>query len=60
MDGRPFFVVTQEVDPGLIKVLEQEIVPRLESDVPCQPTIEQLEADPLLEWIHFSGYVNLR
>jgi hypothetical protein len=48
MDGQPFFVVNQVVDPGMIKVLEQEIVPRLEQDVPNQPDEQQLESDPLL------------
>jgi len=43
MDGRPFFVVTQASDPGLIQVLEEWIVPRLKSDVPGQPTAEQLQ-----------------
>jgi prepilin-type processing-associated H-X9-DG protein len=48
MDGQPFFVVTQAVDPGLIQVLEEQIVPRLLADVPGQPTQEQLERNPLL------------
>ena len=48
MDGRPFFVVTQAVDPGLIQVLEQRIVPRLMAEVPGQPAAEQLGADLLL------------
>jgi len=48
MDGQPFFLVNQAVDEGLLKVLENEIVPRLERDIPNQPTAEQLEADPLL------------
>jgi hypothetical protein len=48
MDGRPFFVVSQAVDPGMLQVLEHEIVPRLEKDVPNQPTAEELDADPLL------------
>lgn len=48
MDGQPFFVVNQPVDPGLIKVLENDIVPRLEKDVPNQPSAEELEADQLL------------
>jgi hypothetical protein len=48
MDGRPFFVVTQVVDPGLLKVLREEIVPRLETDVPGQPTADQLAAHPRL------------
>ena len=45
MDGRPFFVVTQAVDPGLIQVLEQQIVPRLQKEVPAQPTEAELAAD---------------
>ncbi len=47
MDGQPFFVVNQAVDPGLIKVIEQEILPRLDRDVPEQPSAEALGADPL-------------
>jgi len=48
MDGRPFFVVSCAVDPGLLGVLREQIVPRLKADVPNQPTLERLEADPLL------------
>jgi hypothetical protein len=48
MDGRPFFVVTCAVDPGLLSVLREHIVPRLKADVPNQPTAEQLKADRLL------------
>ena len=48
MDGQPFFVVTKEVDPGLLKVLEEEILPRLEQDVPAQPTPDELSEDPWL------------
>ncbi len=47
MDGQPFFVVNQVVDPGLIQVIEQDIVPRLEQQVPAQPDEAQLQADPL-------------
>jgi hypothetical protein len=47
MDGQPFFVVSQAVDPGLLQVLEQEIIPRLERDVPQQHRPEELAADPL-------------
>jgi hypothetical protein len=43
-----FLVVSQAVDPGLLQVLECDIVPRLENDVPNQPSSDQLEADPLL------------
>jgi hypothetical protein len=48
MDGKPFFVVNQAVDPGLLQTLEHDIVPRLERDVPNQPNAEELEAAPLL------------
>ncbi len=48
MNGNPFFLVTKDVDPGLLQVLEHEIVPRVEKDVPGQPSFEQLQEDPLL------------
>jgi hypothetical protein len=48
MDGRPFFMVSYPVDPGLLNVLEHNIVPRLMAEAPGQPSQEQLAADPLL------------
>ena len=36
MDGQPFFMVNRAVDPGLLSVLEEEIVPRLERELPGQ------------------------
>jgi hypothetical protein len=48
MDGKPSFVVSQPVDPGMLQVLEHDIIPRLEQDVPNQPSAEQLDADPHL------------
>lgn len=48
MDGQPFFVINKAVDPGLIRVLEHDIVPRLLKDVAHQPSQHQLDADPLL------------
>jgi hypothetical protein len=47
MDGQPFFVVNQVVDPGLIQVIEQDIVLRLEQRLPQQVAQEELDADPL-------------
>ena len=44
--GLPFFVIDKVVDPGLIKVLRQDIVPRLLREVPSQPSREELAADP--------------
>lgn len=46
LDGQPFFAVTQAADPGLLKVLEDQIVPRLLAEVPNQPTAAELAADP--------------
>jgi prepilin-type processing-associated H-X9-DG protein len=45
MGGRPFFLINKEIDPGLISVLEEDIIPRLETEVPNQPTEDQLKAD---------------
>jgi len=48
MDGQPFFMVNKAVDPGLLTVLEEEIVPRLEQEVPNQPGLFELEEDSLI------------
>jgi Transposase protein len=48
MDGQPFFAITQAVDPGLLSVLRQSIIPRLQRELPGQPSAEQLVADPHL------------
>lgn len=48
MDGRPFFLVTQELNERLVETLREQIVPRLKTDVPHQPTPEQLAANPRL------------
>ena len=44
-DGLPFFKVNCAVDPGMVKVLEAEIVPILEKQVPDQPSKAELAAD---------------
>jgi len=41
-DGLAFFKVNCAVDPGMIKVLEDDIVPILEERVPHQPTEAEL------------------
>jgi hypothetical protein len=45
LGGEPFFVVTQPVNPGLLTVLRENIVPRLLAQAP-QPSAEVLAADP--------------
>jgi len=46
--GRPFFVISTAFTSGLLEMLRAEIVPRLLSDVPGQPSAAQLEADRYL------------
>ena len=48
LDGRPFFLINKAVDPGLLQVLEQDIIPRLKADAPHQPPPEELQQNPLL------------
>lgn len=43
--GQPFFVVRTAVNHGMLKVLRDNIVPRLLRDVPNQPTEEMLNND---------------
>ena len=47
MDGQPFFVVNQVVDPGLIAVIEQQIVPLIAQRRPALPNAALLPEDPL-------------
>jgi len=46
--GRPFFVLSMPVNPGLLAILKRDIVPRLQSEVPDQPSAEELESNPHL------------
>lgn len=48
MDGQPFFLVSQPIDPGIIQVIENTLLPRLLEEVPNQPDAQALEANPLL------------
>jgi hypothetical protein len=44
--GQPFFVIERPVDHGLLEALRSDIVPRLLTDVPHQPTEQELQGDP--------------
>lgn len=46
--GRPFFMVEKTVDPGLLKTLEFDILPRLLEDIPYQPTEKELDENPYI------------
>ncbi len=46
--GNPFFVVEKTIDPGMLKTLEEDIIPRLLQDVPNQPNSEALIEKPYL------------
>jgi hypothetical protein len=46
--GAPFFVVHKTINEGMISVLKEDIIPRLKTDVPNQPTEAELEANAIL------------
>jgi len=46
--GRPFFVISTPLTSGILAMLREEIVPRLLSDVPNQPSKAELEANSYL------------
>ena len=46
--GQPFFVVTREVNSGLLTVLREKIVLRLQEEIPRQPSEKELKGDKLL------------
>ncbi len=46
--GQPFFSVERPIDHGLLEALRSDVVPRLLTEVPRQPTERQLELDPYL------------
>ena len=46
--GQPFFSISKSVNSSMINVIKEEIVPRLEKNIPNQPTEEQLSMDKLL------------
>jgi hypothetical protein len=46
--GRPFFVISKAVTEGLADSLIKDIVPDLLASVPRQPSVEELDQDPLL------------
>ena len=52
INGDPFFFINKAVDPGLLQVLENDIVPRLEKDIPMQPQAKQLDTKPY--WHRFT------
>jgi len=47
LDAQPFFVVTKPIDPGLVKVLTDDIVPRLEKDAPELVSEQEFAQNPL-------------
>jgi len=61
-DGIPLFKVNCAVNPGMIKVLEEEIVPFLEKKVPNQPSEADLEKgfNPMQIERHMEIAENLR
>ena len=46
MDGQPFMVLNKAVDPGMIKVIENDILPELEARVPAQAERKAATTNP--------------
>jgi len=46
--GQPFFVVNKALNSSMIEIIKQDIIPRLDRDIPNQPSKEELEAEPTL------------
>lgn len=46
MGGHLFFLVSKDIDPGLLNALEQEVVPRLEKEVPLRQPQAEFDKDP--------------
>lgn len=46
--GLPYFVVSTPFSAHLLETLKSDIVPRLLTDVPNQPSLEELQNNPLL------------
>ena len=45
MTGQPFFVVNKAINNGMIQVIKDDIIPKLNADVPNQPTMLDLQAN---------------
>lgn len=48
MTGQPFFVINEVINSGMLDKFKTEIIPRLNQDVPNQPSEEELKSKPLL------------
>jgi hypothetical protein len=48
MTGQPFFVINKVVNSSMIEVIKNDIIPRVGTDVPNQPTEEELDGNPFL------------
>lgn len=46
--GQPFFVVYKTLNEGMIKVIKDEVIPRLDREVPDQPSAAELKTKPQL------------
>lgn len=45
MTGQPFFVINKTINNGMIQIIKEDIIPKLNTDVPNQPTMLELEAN---------------
>ena len=50
--GQPFFVINKAINSGMIQTIKEDVIPRLNKDIPDQPTATKLAASP-----HLSRYM---
>lgn len=48
MTGQPFFVINKTVNGSMIQTIKEDIIPKLDLDVPNQPSPEQLKENDYL------------
>lgn len=44
--GQPYFVINKTINSGMIQIIKEDIVPRLNDDIPNQPTAIELNTSP--------------
>lgn len=48
MTGQPFFVVNKVINSSMIEVIKEDIIPKVDADVPNQPSKEELSTNNYL------------
>ncbi len=46
--GQPFFVVNKVINSSMIRTIKEDIIPRIDKDIPHQPTTNELSDNPYI------------